>query len=623
MRRPSFHHDELQTSRIIKDEKAVVTVENLIQSWNNPFSERQDLISISTAKEAPAEVSHDLMQAYDVGEKAYQQFKEERLTNNPPKAKFHDPLTQKKLKTFSSLTKKKTISIQGRSTILKADRSLFGRMMIIGQSRKIEVRELLHHSLGPLPWSLATPEGFPRKTNKAALATYLQKDVQLADRIPPNSATIVDGMSLVQKLNVGSNQTTFGHVASSLLSMVLHAGSQSSRIDVVFDVYRENSIKNAERTIRGEEQGVQFANITASQLIRQWRKFLSQLNNKTNLIRFLVTEWKNRQYTERLHGKVMYATCDNRCWKITEEDSVEVLELSSCQEEADTRLLLHAAHASQEGYEAVVINSEDTDVFILLTAFSNSIDASLFQKCGSQTRTKLIDIDKIATALGQSLCRAIIGLHSFTGCDTVSAFAGKGKIKALKMAKADEHARRAFSMLGQTWDLPAELFVQIEKITCALYTPGANTSNVNDARYNLFCAKNGEIESHQLPPCQDCLKKHVLRTNYQACIWKRSLERNPAIPSPVGMGWKLENESLVVDWMDGRPAPDTVLALLACKCKRSCSLPTCVCLVNGLKCTDICTLKDCVNQWQTEDDVNMEELDSEDEADDDEAEEND
>ena len=31
------------------------------------------------------------------------------------------------------------------------------------------------------------------------------------------------------------------------------------------------------------------------------------------------------------------------------------------------------------------------------------------------------------------MCQALIGMHAFTGYDTVSAFAGKGKAKALKM----------------------------------------------------------------------------------------------------------------------------------------------------------------------------------------------
>lgn len=109
----------------------------------------------------PLDVANDLMRARQVGEKGYQQFKTESIEISTPKTKFHDPLKLNKLKTFASLAKQKTVNSNGRALILKADRSLFGRMMITDQRRKIEVRELLSHSLGPLPWALATPEGFP------------------------------------------------------------------------------------------------------------------------------------------------------------------------------------------------------------------------------------------------------------------------------------------------------------------------------------------------------------------------------------------------------------------------------------------------------------------------------
>ena len=167
-------------------------------------------------------------------------------------------------------------------------------MTIIGQSRKIEVRELLCHSLCPLPWALATSEGFPRKTNKANFASHLQKDVQLAEQLPQHSATVIDGMSLVQKINIGTDQSTFSQVASLLLSRVLREGSESNRIDVVFDTYQGNSIKDAERGMRGEDPSFQVASITASQIVRQWRKFLAQVRNKTSLIEFLAEEWKRQ-----------------------------------------------------------------------------------------------------------------------------------------------------------------------------------------------------------------------------------------------------------------------------------------------------------------------------------------
>ena len=76
-------------------------------------------------------------------------------------------------------------------------------------------------------------------------------------------------------------------------------------------------------------------------------------------------------------------------------------------------------------------------------------------------------------------------------------------------------------------------------------------------------------------------------------------------------------EELQFDWMEGRPAPEAVLDLLACRCTRSCKLPNCVCLVNGLKCTDMCTLKDCNNESVEEVEVNIADYSDEEDDDDD------
>ena len=51
-------------------------------------------------------------------------------------------------------------------------------------------------------------------------------------------------MSLVQKIR--GDQSTYGEVATTILAMALNDGRKSNRIDVVFDVYVENSIKNSE-----------------------------------------------------------------------------------------------------------------------------------------------------------------------------------------------------------------------------------------------------------------------------------------------------------------------------------------------------------------------------------------
>ena len=68
---------------------------------------------------------------------------------------------------------------------------------------------------------------------------------------------------------------------------------------------------------------------------------------------------------------------------------------------------------------------------------------------------------------------------------------------------------------------------------------------------------------------------------------------HPDVPSPHGYGWKVCSTSKLVEfvWLGTKPAPEEVLELLSCTCKRVFSVETCCCLKAGLKCTDMCTLQ--------------------------------
>ena len=129
-----------------------------------------------------------------------------------------------------------------------------------------------------------------------------------------------------------------------------------------------------------------------------------------------------------------------------------------------------------------------------------------------------------------------------------------------------------------------------------MYAPSSNTSQVNKLRYELFCAKRGEADSSQLPFCEDSLRMHSQRANYQAAIWRRSLQCAAYVPHPKDHGWTVsEDGQLEINWICGLPAPLAVLKLLSCKCARACKLPNCTCLANELKCTDTCKLNTCKN----------------------------
>ena len=593
-------HVDLTPSRIRKDEKAVQSLAELMENnWTNPLgSEPSELVSLSTGATAPPDVANDLITAKQRGEQAYTAFQECRIEQT--KCGFFEKIPRLQLKTFASIKQKVTKKTSNKEVILKTDHKLFGHMVLVASSRKVEMKEVLQYPLGPLPWSLANCDGTLKKTNKAALARKLEANVSSAEEIPQPSACIIDGMSLIQKTN-GDNMT-FDELADQIHASVMRAAASSERVDVVFDVYKQMSIKDAERATRGSDTGIRFTNILSGHKIQQWRRLLCCGASKMKLVQFIVDQWQETRKRQILGEKVMYVTSGETCTKITCDEVVEIDELKTSQEEADTRILLHAKHASPD-VSSVVIVAEDTDVFILSLAFHDTISCNIFIKCGTKTRTRYIDVSKVAISVGKDVCHSLPGMHAFTGCDTVSAFSGRGKVGALKLLKGHSKYQQAFTQLGENWTVSSEVKDCLEEFVCRLYVPKSDIISVNEMRYQLFRTKDGNVESGQLPPCQDCLEMHTIRANYQSAIWHRSLDVESNTPSPLDCtGWIVNDEAqLQVNWMTGSPAPDVVLEFLSCKCKHVCRLPDCQCMVNGLKCTDACRLQSCDNMKDDED----------------------
>ena len=117
----------------------------------------------------------------------------------------------------------------------------------------------------------------------------------------------------------------------------------------------------------------------------------------------------------------------------------------------------------------------------------------MYIKGGTKTREKFVDVQKVAAAVGQNTCCAFPGLHSSTGCDTVSAFGGKGKISAFKLMQKNTKYQDAFTQLGKEWSVPGDLFKVLQEFTCKLYAARCPSTTVNELRYQLFRAKKGEL----------------------------------------------------------------------------------------------------------------------------------
>ena len=395
----------------------------------DPFSgEQTELLNISSGVEAESEVASSILQAEQLGEKQFSEFCQTNLFCGNPD--IFTKIKKNKLKTFSS----KRVVVKdgkGQQIEVKSCRNLFARLLVMSKTRDIDLKDLLSYCLGDYPLSLATVSGGLVKTAKAKMLEVLEGAVDNpvvdGDHLGDANVLIVDAMAVLQTIK--GKWRAFSEFADSVFAFLVKLSCQWKvvRLDFVADRYPETSIKNAERVKRAA-QGVQRIHILNKDQSppKQWKKYLSSGKNKEELIVFLCNHWSTYKTSQLSILQRIYITSNEKCILLTPatspDDNVcreEVTELECDHEEADTRLLLHAKHASRR-HDHIIIKTPDTDVFIICVEMQKIIGKDLFVMTGTGNKFRIIDTSAISDALGENLCRSLPGFHAFTGNFTSS-----------------------------------------------------------------------------------------------------------------------------------------------------------------------------------------------------------
>ena len=114
---------------------------------------------------------------------------------------------------------------------------------------------VLKHELLPVTVSLAEMNGTLSTRNKSELGNIVREDIDCPETIQlhaTSSFLIIDGQALVVALGKPDAAVTFGDLADTYVKTVLKAGYEYHRIDVVFDRYRDETIKGTTRTRRSK-----------------------------------------------------------------------------------------------------------------------------------------------------------------------------------------------------------------------------------------------------------------------------------------------------------------------------------------------------------------------------------
>ena len=338
----------------------------------NPFNANtESLVNFATGVVLPEEVADALLASRSKGQEQMKTFVKKRIQTND--VSYWYAIPKLSIKTFSSMTKKVIVKAGDEKNItVHADKDLFGRLLIVANARQVNLMEVLSYELSPIPCSLAHQDGSLRKNTKSHLAGTIEKLVTVVPQLQPSPETIVyilDGMAVIQMIKSGRS-ATFGELAKHYFNAFTSPLSthKCSCVHVVFDQYLDDSIKAGERARRGSSSTLEvYIGGPATPVPKQWDKYISNPNNKKNLCDFLTHSMCNlgqRHLRESTQVVIGGGFKDGEgCVAITRDSCVDVEDLKSNQEEADTKMLLHAKYAAGQCQEAkIVVQSPDNDV---------------------------------------------------------------------------------------------------------------------------------------------------------------------------------------------------------------------------------------------------------------------
>ena len=177
--------------------------------------------------------------------------------------------------------------------------------------------------------------------------------------------------------------------------------------------------------------------------------------------------------------------------------------------------------------------------------------------------------------------KSILILHVFTGSNAKSVFGNKGKVKPLKILLKTIHYINISANNGVGASLKNYRLNFLQQFLC-----------------DLYCHKQGRLETKNIPLCLDSLKLHASRNTYQSwdeIILLQSLSSFYSWPWVEDERRISFNQVKYCQAITQRDFGTYVLYLLQKLCSKIILLHS-----KGLLCSDTCTKLDCNNYYDVD-----------------------
>ena len=243
---------------------------------------------------------------------------------------IHEPIKKISLSLFRSPVRKPKTKQAEKISLLKNDVALFSHLYVVMQQRDSDMTTFFSHENHPYPPSISDG-GKLRFGKKSDLLNIL---ASYTDADPPDALDVklLDGACVVHYLSTAGTATFDSYADDVFIPHILKQLENCNRIDIVWDTYMPQSIKESTREKRGKELWRRVEG--KAKLPRNWADFLRDPANKEELFSYLTGKVTTVSCPE---GKEIVATNGTKSVFLGSDRSMDECD----HEEADTRLLVH------------------------------------------------------------------------------------------------------------------------------------------------------------------------------------------------------------------------------------------------------------------------------------------
>lgn len=220
-----------------------------------------------------------------------------------------------------------------------------------------------------------------------------------------------------------------------------------------------------------------------NKLPSNWIDFLRNSTNKEQLFSFLSHKLES---VECMEGKHILTTIGTSVGSTGTN-----YHMQACNhEEADTRIVIHLQDALDNGATTCLVCTVDTDVIVIIAGqfydlLQQHPSADIWLTFGTGKKFRYFHMNTMCKVLGMEKSVALPVFHYFTGCDTTSAFFGKGKKSAWEAWKSFPEVTSAFLYMANHPHMPlsfeCEHFKLLERFCIVIYDRTSNLESVNEA----------------------------------------------------------------------------------------------------------------------------------------------